>query len=113
MFGNKLALERRRTAKHRSSAEDAFSLCYGLLLGAMFGALAAILLAPEEGASLRRRIKRTAFDLMGVVEEEFAWSAGAGDGTGEESASGQPASAGAGVGSGPGSSDGVTTERVA
>jgi hypothetical protein len=59
------------TPPSRTSSEDAFAFINGLLLGALICAIAAFLLAPTDGQTLRRRIKAQIDALLGrsTIEE--------------------------------------------
>jgi hypothetical protein len=52
-------------ARRRSSGEDALAFTGGLILGGLVGAVAAIALAPTDGATLRQRIAERVGDLLG------------------------------------------------
>jgi hypothetical protein len=54
-----------KQARRRSSGEDALAFVSGLILGALVGAVAAIALAPTDGATLRQRIAEHVDELLG------------------------------------------------
>jgi hypothetical protein len=54
-----------KQARRRSSGEDALAFASGLILGGLVGAIAAIALAPTDGATLRQRIAERVDELLG------------------------------------------------
>jgi gas vesicle protein len=51
------------------SSESVLSLLAGIGLGALVGAMAALLLAPNSGAETRSQIRETADDVLGKLRE--------------------------------------------
>jgi gas vesicle protein len=51
------------------SSDSVLSLLAGIGLGALVGAMAALLLAPQSGADTRHQIRETADDVVGKLRE--------------------------------------------
>jgi ABC-type transporter Mla subunit MlaD len=66
-LGDRVPALQRYTRKQTSTTEDAFAFIGGLLMGALAGAVAAFLLAPSDGKSLRARIQQRVDGLMGYT----------------------------------------------
>jgi ABC-type transporter Mla subunit MlaD len=66
-LGDRVPALQRYTRKQASTTEDAFAFIGGLLMGALAGAVAAFLLAPSDGKSLRARIQQRVDGLMGYT----------------------------------------------
>jgi hypothetical protein len=66
-LGDRVPALQRYTRKQTSTAEDAFAFIGGLVLGALAGAIAAFILAPSEGRTLRARIQQRVDGLMGYT----------------------------------------------
>ncbi|HEX2514796.1 MAG TPA: hypothetical protein VH257_08835, partial [Chloroflexota bacterium] len=66
-LGDRFPALQRSTRKQTSTTEDAFAFIGGLLVGALAGAVAAFLLAPSDGKSLRARIQQRVDGLMGYT----------------------------------------------
>lgn len=58
-----------RSGSARHPAEHVLAFAAGAIAGALIGATAAILLAPSDGETFRRRL----LDLLGVESDETAW----------------------------------------
>jgi hypothetical protein len=66
-LGDRVPALQRYTRKQTSTAEDAFAFIGGLLLGALAGAIAAFILAPSDGKTLRARLQQRVDGLMGYT----------------------------------------------
>lgn len=66
-LGDRVPVLQRYTRKQTSTAEDAFAFIGGLLLGALAGAIAAFILAPSDGKTLRARLQQRVDGLMGYT----------------------------------------------
>jgi hypothetical protein len=66
-LGDRVPALQRYTRRQSSTTEDAFSFIGGLFLGALAGAIAAFILAPSDGKTLRTRIQQRVDGLMGYT----------------------------------------------
>ena len=66
-LGDRVPALQRYTRKQTTTAEDAFAFIGGLFLGALAGAIAAFILAPSDGKTLRARLQQRLDGLMGYT----------------------------------------------
>jgi hypothetical protein len=69
-------LSRRRARPARSAREGAMAFIAGLVLGILVAGMVALLLAPSDGATLRRRILSRLDELLGIELSGLAPAAG-------------------------------------
>jgi hypothetical protein len=70
-FGDHLGILRPPPAKR--SGEDALAFAGGLLMGAVVAATAAVLLAPTDGRTLRKRLQARVDEWLGRDEPDDDW----------------------------------------